>query len=352
MKVLHLLATGNNGGIERLVYDFSRFSSFDNIFVFAWQAGILGDKLRKMNKKVYDINGHKIGNLNTIFTINSIIKKEKVDVIIVHHASALLRFISIFQERKKVIVYQHNDPQINFTDNSLKTLVVRTISKYALKHASKVIAISNFVKDGLIKFYKIENSKIFVVYNGTDINDFYFKQHEFDGTLHFVTVSRLTQEKGVQNAITLLSKLPNYIPWDYTIIGEGDYMENLKELVADCNFNNINFLGDRNDISELLDQMDIFLHLADCNEGFGITVIEAMAKGKVCVVNDKGAMRELIDNRYNGFLINNIQEGVFAVESVFKNPALKNILEVNSRNSSLKFSVMNFVTNLEKTILS
>ena len=63
MKIVHLLATGNNGGIERLIDDYSKYSKLENVFVFAWGAGLCGEKLRARNEKVYDIDCHKIGNL-------------------------------------------------------------------------------------------------------------------------------------------------------------------------------------------------------------------------------------------------------------------------------------------------
>ena len=163
MKIVHLLATGNNGGIERLIDDYSKYSKLENVFVFAWGAGFCGEKLRARDEKVYDIDGHKIGNIKTLKYVNSIIKNEKPNYIIVHHASSLLRIISLFHPKEKVIIYQHNDPGHSFKDLSPKTMVKIAFSKMAFEHASKIIAISKFVKNNLIEFYKVNSNKISII---------------------------------------------------------------------------------------------------------------------------------------------------------------------------------------------
>ena len=350
MKIVHLLATGNNGGIERLVYDYSKHSKFENVFIFAWGAEACGEKLKQCNKKVYDIDGHKLGNIKTIKLINSIIKKERPQYIIVHHASSLLRIISLFHHRNKVVIYQHNDPGNNFEDLSLKTIVKIAISKLAFTHAKKVIAISKYVKNNLIRFYRVNSNKISVIYNGTDIDHFYFCPHTYDGTLHFVTVSRLTKEKGIQNSIKMLMDLPTYINWDYTIIGDGDYKDKLLDITKSYDSSKITFLGNKDNVSEILDSKDVFLHLCDCNEGFGITIIEAMAKGKICIVNNRGALPEIITDGVDGFIINNSNEGINAIKNIISDRKKWDEMIINVNERAEDFTIGQFAKQLDEII--
>lgn len=351
MKIVHLLATGNNGGIERLIDDYSKYSKLENVFVFAWGAGLCGEKLRARNEKVYDIDGHKIGNLETIKTVNAIIKNENPDYIIVHHASSLLRIISLFQPKQKVIIYQHNDPGNNFKNLSPKMMVKIVFSKLAFEHASRIVAISKFVKNNLVEFYKVNANKISIIYNGTDVNSFYFHPHHYDGTLHFVTVARLTKEKGIQNSIKMLTALPKDIKWDYTIVGDGEYKNKLLDIAKEYGSDKINFLGNRNDVSEILDSRDVFLHLCDCNEGFGITIIEAMAKGKVCIVNNKGALPEIITNGVDGFVINNNAEGVAAIKNILSDRKKWDEMIQNAGTRARNFSINQFVEKLDEILM-
>ena len=352
MKIVHLLATGNNGGIERLIDDYSKYSKLENVFIFAWGAGSCGEKLKTRNEKVYDIDGHKIGSIKTVKFVNAIIKNERPEYIIVHHASSLLRIISLFQPKKKVIIYQHNDPGNNFEDLSAKTMIKIAFSKLAFEHASRIIAISKFVKNNLIKFYKVNPNKISIIYNGTDVNSFNFHPHYFDGILHFVTVARLTQEKGIQNSIKMLSTLPENIKWDYTVVGDGEYKEELINITKKYSGDKITFFGNRDDVSEILDSKDVFLHLCDCNEGFGITIIEAMAKGKVCIVNNKGALPEIITNGVDGFVINNSDEGIQVIENILTCREQWDEIMRNAGARARHFSINQYVKSLDEMLIN
>ena len=351
MRVVHLLATGNNGGIERLIYDYSKYSKHENVFIFAWGAGLYGEKLRENNKKVYDINGHKIGNIRTIKAINKIIKNEQPEYVIVHHASSLLRIISLFQVKKKIIIYQHNDPGENFKNLSIKKIIKILISKVSFEHASKIITISEFVKNSLVKSYKIKSNKISVIYNGTDLNEFYFHPHPYDGTIHFVTVARLIQEKGIQNSLKMLVNLPNEIKWDYTIVGDGEYKNELLKIVKTYKMNNVIFLGNRKDVSKILDSKDIFLHLCEWNEGFGIGIIEAMAKGIFCIVNSKGALPEIITDGVDGFVINDSNE-VNVVNNIVTSRIKWDEIKQNARKKAENFSIDKFVKSLDGILIN
>ena len=47
MKALHLMVSGQAGGIESLLRDFAAHSRHENLFVFAWDGGPVADQLEK-----------------------------------------------------------------------------------------------------------------------------------------------------------------------------------------------------------------------------------------------------------------------------------------------------------------
>ena len=65
---------------------------------------------------------------------------------------------------------------------------------------------------------------------------------------------------------------------------------------------NILFLGEREDIPELLSCMDIFV-LPSLREGFPNTILEAMASSLPVVATDVGGVRELIIPSETGFIV-------------------------------------------------
>ena len=62
------------------------------------------------------------------------------------------------------------------------------------------------------------------------------------------------------------------------------------------------FLGNRNDVYNLMKTFDIFMLTSDY-EGFSLAILEAMACKKKIIVTDVGGNSEQIINGKTGFLI-------------------------------------------------
>ena len=58
------------------------------------------------------------------------------------------------------------------------------------------------------------------------------------------------------------------------------------------------------------------LHLIDFDEPFGYSVVEAMACGTPVVAHNRGSMTEIIDHATTGFVVENAEEAVQAIELV------------------------------------
>lgn len=87
------------------------------------------------------------------------------------------------------------------------------------------------------------------------------------------------------------------------IVGDGSEREHLEAIACDLGISRfVSFLGVRDDISVLLDAIDIFT-LTSLTEGVSISLLEAQAKGIPAVVTDVGGNSCVIENGVNGFLI-------------------------------------------------
>ena len=70
------------------------------------------------------------------------------------------------------------------------------------------------------------------------------------------------------------------------------------------------------DRNKLLGSAFALLHPISFEEPFGLSVVEAMVCGTPVIAFNRGSMSELIVNGKTGFLVNNVEEAVEAVNSV------------------------------------
>ena len=109
--------------------------------------------------------------------------------------------------------------------------------------------------------------------------------------------SRIAPWKGQHVVIRALANLPNVrcIIVGSPLFGEDSYDESLKTLVAKLNLQDrVQFLGQRSDISRLMQAVDIVIHPSVSPEPFGRTLVEAMLVNTPLIATDTGAAREIL----------------------------------------------------------
>lgn len=116
-----------------------------------------------------------------------------------------------------------------------------------------------------------------------------------------LVVSALVPYKRVDLAMQAFAYLPQGSLW---VVGEGPERSRLVELGRRIRSSNgaldVSFFGtvDRDQMAEIYDQADVFVHCADASEAFGIVILEAMARGLPVLVNDDPVRRALVPEQY------------------------------------------------------
>lgn len=88
------------------------------------------------------------------------------------------------------------------------------------------------------------------------------------------------------------------------IIGDGPLRAALEALSQSLGIGeHVDFLGRRTDVEALLEKLDLFVFATTRDEGFGIVLIEAMAKRVPIVASDVPACREVLDGGTVGLLV-------------------------------------------------
>lgn len=188
-----------------------------------------------------------------------------------------------------------------------------TILKYAAVFGTTLVAVSNQIINHLYDYGVVKKDSVFLVRNGVDLNKFspITNQHNTnnrlrnnEGKIVIISVGRLVPIKGFDNLLYAYAQICKQTNKTMLlIVGDGPEMEKLSSLASNLGISErVEFLGQRDDMPELLSNSDIFA-LASLSEGLSCSIIEAMASGLPIVATHVGGNNELVKNDVNGFLV-------------------------------------------------
>lgn len=239
------------------------------------------------------------------------------------------------------------------------------LEKRCIESADKIISVSDFTKNQIINTYKINSNKINVIYNGIDLNGYNFSQEEInetkkqlnlDGESIILFVGRINDpRKGLTFLLHCFKQVLISFNVKLVVIGKGDQTEarNLSESLEISN--NVLFTGfvSETDLKKYYSLCDIYVCPSKL-EGFGLTIIEAMAAGKPIVATKAGAIPEILEDGVNGILVDSGDSlGLSnAISSLIKNKSL--LIRIGERNAEYvknKFNWSDCVKSVEKVYI-
>jgi len=188
--------------------------------------------------------------------------------------------------------------------------------QYTGKGVSRIIAISDMIKNDIIKRYNIDQQKIKVVYNGVDLQRFnpsnrnkYRKivREKLSLGEEFVIlyISNNFRLKGLLTLIKALGELKkSRNDFKALIIGRG--RESLYRKIAkrlNC-LENLMFLGHVKDIETYYAASDIYVH-PTFYDSCSLVVTESLASGLPVITTRYDGASGVIDNGIEGFVMEN-----------------------------------------------
>lgn len=161
-----------------------------------------------------------------------------------------------------------------------------------------------------------------------------FQNEKINARPFFLFVGRLEKIKGLQNVIPIFRENQKY---DLLIAGDGEYKDELTRLAG--NSQNIKFLGKlaQNQLRNLYRQAIAVIVPSICLETFGIIIIEAFSMKTPVIVNNLGALPEVVEDSGGGFIYNNENELIDSMEKLAENLKLRDDLGNKGYAAFLKF---------------
>lgn len=164
-----------------------------------------------------------------------------------------------------------------------------------------------------------------VVYSGIEEN-FIIKEKHFSqkNYIKILTVAGLQKKKNIDIILRALAQLPKEYNWEYTIIGEGDQYNNIKNLIIELKLENkVKMLGmkTRDECILAMRDNDVFV-MPSYPETFGLVYLEAMASGCIVICSKGWGIDGLIENGKNGYTVEpySIEDLKNVFEIIFNNP--------------------------------
>lgn len=320
MKIAYLLGSLNRGGMETLLLDVFRNAAANQLEAIAVyrKSGVLESDFINSPVQLYKLPFQK-NIVRYFFHLRKILINQNIKCI---HAQqpldALLAWIATFGLDIKILLTLHG---YDLQESRLGKMIL----SFILKRTDTNIYVSNAQREYYQKKYRLDENKQRVVYNGISFDKFdkakSTSTHSMTSSHTMSKENTLRRELKLTPEAVLFGMVGNFnkvrdqlticrflkllkkedIPFYFVFMGKR--VENSSNLYDDCvNYcrqndllANVSFLGSREDVPDILSQLDVFVYATD-HDTFGIGVVEAMAVGIPVFVNDWLVMSEITDN--------------------------------------------------------
>jgi glycosyltransferase involved in cell wall biosynthesis len=189
----------------------------------------------------------------------------------------------------------------------------RLICRVLARCTDLSLAVSQGVKDYLLQEIGLDPAKIRVVANGVDVAAIDAARpgpavRRDLGLLENVPVVGLVGRldhwgKGHKELFTAMAQIRARHPVHALMVGGGRRIDEVRQVAASLGLaGQVHFLGQRQDVPDLLNAMDIFV-LPSYSEGVSLALLEAMAAGLPVIATAVGGLPEVVTDGQTGLLI-------------------------------------------------
>ena len=307
-NVVQIIPSLESGGAERGTIDVSNYLSELGI-----NNNIISNGGRLLNETNKNFTNHFKLSVNSknfatfpfiANRINSLIIKNNINI--AHIRSRGPAWILRFANTKNIKTIS------TFHNVYSGTSFLKKLYNKQLANVDRIVAISSYVKNEIIKKYKIDKQKIEVINRGVDV-DYYDKNFSDDDFKNFINnnsinpnkkiilyPARLTNWKGHLEFLDVFKKVndENYFLYFVGDTKNQSYFQRVQNKINDLNLiNNCKIIGNLNkdDLKIMYYLSSIIMSLPLQPEGFGRVVSESLVMRKKILAFNYGGVKEQLN---------------------------------------------------------
>lgn len=238
-------------------------------------------------------------------------------------------FLRLFKNNNISLIHTHSDINLNKPEIiAAKVAGIPSVCHlHAYTHLNAFDRLFNtlvdyfiFISEDIKRYHQIKGkppAKGRVIHNGIDVKRYMplKKEREISDQFHIGIIGRLDWWKGhdyfIKALPLIIQQFPNIRASIVGAVSKSDnyirnqqYQQSLEELVASLGLEDkVIFTGHRDDIPDIIADLDILVHASSRPEPFGLVIIEGMACGKPVVATAAGGVTEIIEDNKNGVLV-------------------------------------------------
>jgi len=216
----------------------------------------------------------------------------------------------------------------------------KSLIKYILKKADKVLSTSRYMADEVRKYYA---GSIGITPFGTDLTRFRPAERQRGDEVRIGLVKKLEPVYGIELFIEALSELTlkGVSGFKAEITGDGYLREKLQALVKERGLTGIvSFNGFvDNSVIEKVHQNYSFEVYPSVKESFGVSAVEAMACGVPVIVSSDTGLTEVAEDNISGLVFRNgsVSELSAAIEKLITDEELRSRLAAGARKRAEEY---------------
>lgn len=294
MRIVHIITTINRGGAENQLLLLAREQvrlGHDVSVLDLKGSSELANEFSSVGVNVIS----NITNRNILRQIRELRKiSQDYDV---NHAHLPRAELLCALTRPKVLIVSRHNAETFFP--KFPGLISVKLSQYVQQKSKVVVAISETVKEFLIRNGEVPAGKLRVVRYGFDDSLKYSAKHDqrvLNGFPKLGTVSRLAPQKDLKTLIRAVKRVVKDFPEvKLSIVGTGELKEVLQNYAAELGVSSqIDWLGSTTSPLDLMRQMDIFI-MTSLYEGFGLVTLESISQKTPVIAADNDTFKELFE---------------------------------------------------------